>query len=121
MDLKLLFVCFFNSNEYIYYFILFYYNSFICIQWIIPTAKNAVYAYKHENYLITFEKLVKIAIPILYLWLLMFYTLFHCMLNFMAELTKFGDRQFYKDWWNSKFLDEYWRTWNLVKILIFIL
>jgi hypothetical protein len=36
------------------------------------------------------------------------------MLNFMAEITKFGDRQFYKDWWNSSFIDEYWRTWNLV-------
>lgn len=52
-------------------------------------------------------------IPNLYLWLLMFYTLFHCMLNLSAELTRFGDRQFYKDWWNSNFIDEYWRTWNL--------
>ena len=43
----------------------------------------------------------------------MFYSLFHCILNLIAEITKFGDRQFYKDWWNSSFIDEYWRTWNL--------
>jgi len=86
---------------------------FIIVQWIMPIAKVAVWNFNEENYLVSFEKLVKIAIPNLYLWLLMFYTLFHCMLNFSAEITKFGDRQFYKDWWNSSFIDEYWRTWNL--------
>lgn len=49
----------------------------------------------------------------------MFYSLFHCMLNFMAEITYFGDRQFYKDWWNSSYIDEYWRTWNLVSLFKF--
>ena len=45
----------------------------------------------------------------------MFYAFFHCALYLLAELTRFGDRQFYKDWWNSSFIDEYWRTWNLVR------
>lgn len=90
-----------------------FFQYFIIVQWIVPVAKNAVIAYNNEDYLTYFEKLVKISIPNLYLWLIMFYSLFHCTLNFMGELTKFGDRQFYKDWWNSSFIDEYWRNWNL--------
>lgn len=85
------------------------------IQWVIPTTQNSVRALNDNNLMVAFEKLVKMSIPNLYLWLLMFYTLFHCMLNFMGEITYFGDRQFYKDWWNSSFIDEYWRTWNLVR------
>lgn len=81
----------------------------------MPTAKNSVLAFQEGDYLVTIEKLAKVAIPNLYLWILMFYTLFHCQLNLFAELTRFGDRQFYKDWWNSNFIDEYWRTWNLVR------
>lgn len=25
---------------------------------------------------------------------------------------RFGDREFYTDWWNSPSVGEYWRTWN---------
>jgi diacylglycerol O-acyltransferase-1 len=25
----------------------------------------------------------------------------------------FGDREFYKDWWNAKTVEEYWRMWNM--------
>jgi hypothetical protein len=32
-------------------------------------------------------------------WLLGFYTFFHLWLNILAELLRFGDRTFYKDWW----------------------
>jgi diacylglycerol O-acyltransferase-1 len=35
----------------------------------------------------------------LFVWLLGFYSLFHLWLNILAELLKFGDREFYKDWW----------------------
>lgn len=33
------------------------------------------------------------------LWLMFFYSFFHSSLNFTAELLRFGDREFYKDWW----------------------
>ncbi|GJN38653.1 hypothetical protein PR202_gb27716 [Eleusine coracana subsp. coracana] len=40
-------------------------------------------------------------------------------LNILAELLCFGDREFYKDWWNAKTVEEYWRMWNMgVAILI---
>lgn len=27
-------------------------------------------------------------------------------LNILAEILRFGDREFYKDWWNAKTIDE---------------
>ena len=33
------------------------------------------------------------------MWLLFFYCYFHSFLNIMAEILRFGDRTFYKDWW----------------------
>jgi len=43
----------------------------------------------------------------------MFYCFFHLWLNILAELLRFGDREFYKDWWNAKTVEEYWRMWNM--------
>lgn len=31
----------------------------------------------------------------------------------VAEILRFGDRVFYKDWWNSSELGSYWRLWNV--------
>ena len=52
------------------------------------------------------------AVPAAYFWLTMFYCVFHSYLNLFAELTRFGDRRFYSDWWNASDLGEYWRKWN---------
>uniref|UniRef100_A0A8C5MIB6 O-acyltransferase n=1 Tax=Leptobrachium leishanense TaxID=445787 RepID=A0A8C5MIB6_9ANUR len=40
--------------------------------------------------------------------------LFALLLNAFAEMLRFGDRMFYKDWWNSKSFSNYYRTWNVV-------
>ena len=58
------------------------------------------------------ERLLKLSIPNLYIWLLMFAELFHCWLNILAEVTKFGDRKFYLDWWNATSIRDYWQKWN---------
>ena len=55
---------------------------------------------------------LKLSVPASYLWLTFFYSFFHSYLNFWAELTCFGDRRFYDDWWNASNLGEYWRKWN---------
>ena len=34
--------------------------------------------------------------------LLLFYLFFHCWLNICGELLRFGDRQFYRDWWGAR-------------------
>ena len=95
---------------FVFTIVRFFIISFIAIQWILPVAKVAIYNFNDGKYLISLEKIIKLSIPNLYLWLLMFYSLFHCMLNFMAEITYFGDRQFYKDWWNSSDLGYFWRS-----------
>ncbi|XP_028588260.2 sterol O-acyltransferase 1-like [Podarcis muralis] len=42
------------------------------------------------------------------------FLLFHCWLNAFAEMLRFADRMFYKDWWNSKSYARYFRTSNVV-------
>lgn len=57
--------------------------------------------------------LLKLTIANTYIWLLVFYSYFHLFFNLLAEMLKFGDRVFYKDWWNSSNVSAYWRLWNL--------
>jgi hypothetical protein len=89
-------------------------NRFIFSQYMMPTVYNSMKFVKDDNYIMMVERVMKLAIPNVYGWILMFYAFFHCWMNFLAELTRFSDRNFYKDWWNSHYLDQYWRTWNLV-------
>lgn len=42
------------------------------------------------------ERVLKLSVPTLYWWLVMFYTLFDLWLNLVAEVLRFGDREFYK-------------------------
>ena len=44
-----------------------------------------------------------------HLRLLVFYLYFHLFMNLLAELLRFGDRVFYKDWWNCTEIGSYWR------------
>ncbi|KAF2835585.1 hypothetical protein M501DRAFT_941640 [Patellaria atrata CBS 101060] len=50
--------------------------------------------------------------PLLIEQLLSWYVIWECILNVLAELTKFADRGFYGDWWNSVSWDQYARDWN---------
>ncbi|CAL7940750.1 unnamed protein product [Xylocopa violacea] len=43
-----------------------------------------------------------------------FYLLLHSWMNAFAELLRFADKMFYKDWWNSICFSSYYRTWNIV-------
>jgi len=76
------------------------------LQFILPVIKE------NENF-IAYD-LLRMAIPSIIIWLLGFYALFHCLLNCIAELLHFADRQFYLDWWNAISLDIFWRKWNLL-------
>eukprot|EP00571_Detonula_confervacea_P011859 CAMPEP_0172302972 /NCGR_PEP_ID=MMETSP1058-20130122/4593_1 /TAXON_ID=83371 /ORGANISM="Detonula confervacea, Strain CCMP 353" /LENGTH=645 /DNA_ID=CAMNT_0013013643 /DNA_START=63 /DNA_END=1997 /DNA_ORIENTATION=+ len=57
------------------------------------------------------DYLLKLSISSTYIWLLGFYGFFHCFLNLTAELLRFGDRVFYRDWWNASDVSAYWRLW----------
>lgn len=50
--------------------------------------------------------------PLLIEQLLTWYVIWECILNVLAEVTKFADRGFYGDWWNSVSWDQYARDWN---------
>lgn len=47
------------------------------------------------------------------MYLLVFYLIWDAILNCIAELTRFGDRYFYGDWWNCVSWDEFSRIWNV--------
>ena len=59
-----------------------------------------------------FDGMINLAFPIGAMWILGFFLVFDCILNASAELTCFGDRQFYLDWWNSTSMVEFSRKWN---------
>uniref|UniRef100_A0A8P4GDF6 O-acyltransferase n=1 Tax=Dicentrarchus labrax TaxID=13489 RepID=A0A8P4GDF6_DICLA len=66
--------------------------------WMVPTIQNSMKPFQVPNHLI---------------WLIFFYWFFHSSMNFVAELLQFGDREFYKDWWNSETVTYFWANWNI--------
>ncbi|KAK7388215.1 hypothetical protein VNO78_23025 [Psophocarpus tetragonolobus] len=86
--------------------------GFIIEQYINPIVQNSQHPLK-GNLLYAIERILKLSVPNLYVWLCMFYCFFHLWLNILAELLRFGDREFYKDWWNAKTVEDYWRMWNM--------
>jgi len=59
-----------------------------------------------------FRAMLDLALPFMVAYLLLFYIIFECICNGFAELSRFADRQFYEDWWNSTSWDEFSRKWN---------
>ncbi|GAN09547.1 MBOAT-domain-containing protein [Mucor ambiguus] len=55
---------------------------------------------------------LEVLFPFIMNYMLVFYIIFECILNWFAEITRFADRNFYDDWWNSVTFDEYARKWN---------
>uniref|UniRef100_A0A3P9CEL4 O-acyltransferase n=1 Tax=Maylandia zebra TaxID=106582 RepID=A0A3P9CEL4_9CICH len=81
-----------------------YFFSFC--QWMIPIIQSSMKPLE-VNLNLSFQ------VPNHLLWLMFFYWFFHSSLNFTAELLRFGDRQFYKDWWNSESVTYFWQNWNI--------
>jgi len=91
--------------------------TFLIAQTVAPNLENLLQDLEKTGGKITVsimaEYWLKLSIPNTYLWLMTFYFYFHLYLNLCAELLRFGDRVFYRDWWNSCELGSYWRLWNL--------
>ena len=91
--------------------------TFLAAQVVAPNLANLLKDLEATNGRYTVQILaeywLKLAISNTYMWLLVFYFYFHLYLNLFAELLRFGDRVFYKDWWNSAEVAAYWRLWNL--------
>ena len=57
--------------------------------------------------------LLDMVFPFLTMYLLTFYMIFECVCQWFAEMTRFADRNFYNDWWNSLTWDDFARDWNV--------
>jgi sterol O-acyltransferase len=59
------------------------------------------------------ESVLTLVVPFCVCVWLVFYVIFDCVCNGVAELTRFANREFNKDWWNSTTMEEFSRRWNL--------
>uniref|UniRef100_A0A3Q3XE00 O-acyltransferase n=1 Tax=Mola mola TaxID=94237 RepID=A0A3Q3XE00_MOLML len=82
-------------------------------QWMVPTIQNSMKPFQEMDFSRMVERLLKLAVPNHLIWLIFFYWFFHSSMNFVAELLQFGDREFYKDWWNSESVTYFWANWNI--------
>ncbi|CAG8583509.1 27829_t:CDS:2 [Racocetra persica] len=72
--------------------------------YIIPTLPNVSTS--------AYNSMIQMLFPFMVNYLLIFYIIFECICNVFAELTRFADRNFYDDWWNSTTWEEFARKWN---------
>ena len=54
----------------------------------------------------------KSMLPGTLLLVLIFFGILHSWQNVGAEVMRFGDREFYTDWWNVTNFGAYYRKWN---------
>ncbi|TQS35100.1 hypothetical protein Golomagni_04489 [Golovinomyces magnicellulatus] len=80
-------------------------NVFIWIasvQYATPVLRNSLDKIATLDFLSILERLMKLSTISLVIWLAGFFALFQSYLNALAEIMRFGDREFYTDWWNSR-------------------
>ncbi|KAI5779717.1 MBOAT, membrane-bound O-acyltransferase family-domain-containing protein [Geopyxis carbonaria] len=85
---------------------------FLSAQYAVPVLKNSLTAIGSLNIPVILERLMKLSTVSLVIWLAGFFMLFQSFLNALAEMLRFGDREFYTDWWNSSSVGTYWKMWN---------
>ncbi|OAQ66365.2 sterol o-acyltransferase (APE2) [Pochonia chlamydosporia 170] len=66
-----------------------------------------------EALLILAESISWLLFPFMLTFLLVFLVIFEYVLGAFAEITRFADRHFYADWWNSTDWMEFSREWNV--------
>lgn len=85
---------------------------FCSAQYAAPVLWNSYDKINSLDFTSILERLLKLSTISLVIWLAGFFALFQSTLNALAEVTRFGDRSFYDDWWNAESLGAYWRLWN---------
>ncbi|KAJ5084198.1 hypothetical protein NUU61_008777 [Penicillium alfredii] len=81
-------------------------------QYAAPVLRNSIDKIAVMDIASILERVMKLSTISLVIWLAGFFALFQALLNALAEVMRFGDREFYTDWWNSSSLGVYWRSWN---------
>lgn len=69
-----------------------------CAQYAVPVLQNSLDKMANLDYPSIAERLMKLSTISLIVWLAGFFALFQSFLNMLAELLRFGDREFYGDW-----------------------
>ncbi|CAD6193928.1 unnamed protein product [Caenorhabditis auriculariae] len=82
-------------------------------QWMVPTVHNSMGPLSEMEFTRCLERLLKLAVPNHVIWLIFFYSTFHSLLNLIAEVLRFADREFYRDFWNAETVSYFWKTWNI--------
>jgi diacylglycerol O-acyltransferase-1 len=85
---------------------------FTVMQYASPLLRNSVGQVHTLDFVSIAERVLKLSTISLFCWLCGFYALFHSFLNFLAEILRFADREFYSDWWNVSSVRVYWTSWN---------
>ena len=81
-------------------------------QYAAPLLRNSLNKLASFDVAAILERLMKLSTISLIIWLAGFFAVFQSILNALAEVMRFGDREFYSDWWNSPSVGVYWRSWN---------
>ena len=81
-------------------------------QYAAPTLKNSLEKVASLDFVSIIERVMKLSVISSIIWLAGFFAVFQSSLNALAEVLRFGDREFYTDWWNSPSVGAYWKTWN---------
>ncbi|KAK8158182.1 MBOAT, membrane-bound O-acyltransferase family-domain-containing protein [Phyllosticta citribraziliensis] len=81
-------------------------------QYASPLLKNSLDKIATLDLVSILERMLKLSTISVFCWLAGFMVLFHSFLNALAEIMRFGDREFYTDWWNATSIRSYWTMWN---------
>ncbi|GAA5943472.1 uncharacterized protein JCM15063_006483 [Sporobolomyces koalae] len=87
------------------------FGTFALLILIVEHAILPVMPYAGESSFVA--SVLDLAVPFTCCYLLIFFIIFECICNVFAEVTRFSDRAFYSDWWNSTTFDEFSRKWNV--------
>ncbi|EZF31922.1 hypothetical protein H109_05504 [Trichophyton interdigitale MR816] len=87
-------------------------------EFIVPVLSDSAFRLRtipshFERGLILAETISMLLFPFMVTFLLVFLVIFEYVLGAFAEITRFADRRFYSDWWNSCDWLEFSRKWNL--------
>lgn len=89
-----------------------FYTYYVFARFCVPVFRNigkGHWSFKHFTL-----SVFNCMLPGTMVLVLGFFAILHSWLNAFAEMTRFADRMFYEDWWNSTSYADYYRTWNVV-------
>ena len=81
-------------------------------QFLLPALREAAQTYRTGSFAEKFESLLTVTNSFAVLMPLNTYLILHLFPYLLAEITRFDDRDFYQDWWNSPRIRTFWSRWN---------